>query len=44
VHALPGSRYLLDSYHSSRYNVQTKRLTDAMFETVFETAMRLLES
>lgn len=44
VHALPDSRYLVDSYHSSRYNVQTKRLTDAMFETVFETVIQLLEA
>lgn len=43
VHALPGERCLVDSYHSSRYNVQTKRLTDTMFEAVFETVMRLLE-
>jgi uracil-DNA glycosylase family 4 len=42
VHQLPGDRYLVDSYHSSRYNVQTKRLTDAMFEAVFETVMQLL--
>ncbi len=33
-HALPGSLTLHDSYHCSRYNTQTKRLTDAMFEDV----------
>jgi uracil-DNA glycosylase family 4 len=33
-HALPGGRALHDSYHCSRYNTQTKRLTDAMFEQV----------
>jgi uracil-DNA glycosylase family 4 len=33
-HALPGDRTLHDSYHCSRYNTQTKRLTVAMFETV----------
>jgi uracil-DNA glycosylase family 4 len=33
-HALPGGRSLHDSYHCSRYNTQTKRLTDAMFESV----------
>jgi uracil-DNA glycosylase len=27
---------LYDSYHCSRYNTQTKRLTTAMFEQVFE--------
>lgn len=29
-----GSRLLVDSYHCSRYNTQTRRLTQAMFETV----------
>ena len=35
-HALPGSRTLLDSYHCSRYNTQTRRLTPVMFRQVFE--------
>jgi len=39
VHALagPGGRLLrlYDSYHCSRYNTQTRRLTPAMFEAVF---------
>jgi uracil-DNA glycosylase family 4 len=35
-HALPGSRTLLDSYHCSRYNTQTRRLTPAMFRQIFE--------
>ena len=35
-HALPGGRVLLDSYHCSRYNTQTRRLTTAMFEAVVE--------
>ena len=30
-HALPGGRWLVDSYHCSRYNTQTRRLTTAMF-------------
>ena len=34
-HNLPDKRILVDSYHSSRYNVQTKRLTKAMFDGVF---------
>jgi len=33
---------LLDSYHCSRYNTQTRRLTEAMFEQVFEKAGKLL--
>ena len=34
-HALPGGRTLFDSYHCSRYNTQTRRLTPSMFEAVF---------
>lgn len=41
-HALPGGRHLLDSYHCSRYNTQTKRLTQAMFEQVVGRACELL--
>lgn len=37
-HALPGQRTLIDSYHCSRYNTQTRRLTEAMFQQVFERA------
>ncbi len=33
---------LLDSYHCSRYNTQTRRLTDEMFRAVFERARTLL--
>lgn len=33
-HALPGGLVLTDSYHVSRYNTSTRRLTTAMFETV----------
>lgn len=43
VHALPGGRVLLDSYHTSRYNVSTGRLTQAMFDAVVEKAAGLLE-
>ena len=42
-HALQGGRILLDSYHCSRYNTQTKRLTPAMFETVVERARKLVD-
>ena len=33
-HQLPSGLTLFDSYHCSRYNTQTKRLTTAMFESV----------
>ncbi len=33
---------LLDSYHCSRYNTQTRRLTPAMFDGVFQRARTLL--
>jgi uracil-DNA glycosylase family 4 len=34
-HLLPGRRVLYDSYHCSRYNTQTRRLTAGMFRDVF---------
>lgn len=41
VHTLPNGLRLLDSYHCSRYNTQTRRLTPAMFQAVFATAKAL---
>jgi uracil-DNA glycosylase len=41
-HALPGGHTLLDSYHCSRYNTQTGRLTAAMFESVLGRALERL--
>lgn len=41
-HRLPGGRMLLDSYHCSRYNTNTRRLTPAMFDRVFARARHLL--
>jgi uracil-DNA glycosylase len=32
---IPQGIRLYDSYHCSRYNTQTKRLTEAMFQAVF---------
>jgi uracil-DNA glycosylase family 4 len=40
-HRLPNGRLLIDSYHCSRYNQNTNRLTHAMFEAVFERAAAL---
>ena len=34
-HTLPNGLVLYDSYHCSRYNTQTKRLTEVMFHEVF---------
>ncbi|MGZ5126054.1 MAG: uracil-DNA glycosylase [Burkholderiales bacterium] len=41
-HTLPDGRALFDSYHCSRYNTQTRRLTDQMFRDVFEAVGRYL--
>jgi uracil-DNA glycosylase family 4 len=42
VHDL-GSMTLLDSYHCSRYNTNTRRLTTEMFEGIFAQAQELLD-
>jgi uracil-DNA glycosylase len=39
---LPGGQLLLNSYHCSRYNTQTGRLTEKMFVDVFARARALL--
>ena len=41
-HRLPNGLQLLDSYHCSRYNTQTKRLTEEMFDRVVHKAKQLL--
>jgi uracil-DNA glycosylase family 4 len=41
--ALPNSLMLADSYHCSRYNVNTGVLTPAMFEAVVEPLARLVK-
>ena len=38
-HTLTGALRLIDSYHCSRYNQNTRRLDAAMFETVFGQAL-----
>ena len=38
-----GDLTLLSSYHCSRYNTNTRRLTEEMFENVFERAKTLIE-
>ena len=42
VHDL-GAFQLLDSYHCSRYNTNTRRLTEPMFEAVFAEARAMLD-
>ena len=37
IYQLPGGLLLADSYHCSRYNVNTGRLTEEMFRAVFAT-------
>ena len=44
VHALPGGPTLVDSYHCSRYNVNTGRLTADMFEAVIDTIKRIIDT
>ncbi|NNF48218.1 MAG: uracil-DNA glycosylase [Woeseiaceae bacterium] len=38
-----GAFHVLDSYHCSRYNTNTGRLTEAMFDAVFAKARSLLD-
>lgn len=42
-HQLPGNLRLIDSYHCSRYNINTRRLTEAMFDRVFEIIRQYLK-
>jgi len=43
-YVLPSGHRLLSSYHCSRYNTQTRRLTPAMFQKVMARARELLET
>jgi uracil-DNA glycosylase family 4 len=40
-HQLPDNRHMVDSYHCSRYNTQTRRLTTDMFRKVMKRAATL---
>ena len=42
-HRLPDGRVLVDSYHCSRYNTNTGRLTEAMFRNVFARVRQLID-
>lgn len=44
VHDLPDQFTLVDSYHCSRYNTSTKRLTVEQFEAVFAKIQELINS
>jgi uracil-DNA glycosylase family 4 len=44
AYALPSGMNLIDSYHCSRYNTNTRRLTQEMFEAVFARARELVDA
>lgn len=43
LHRLPTGLHLADSYHCSRYNTNTGRLTTAMFHDVFRSIRKVLD-
>jgi len=44
MHAVNRGKHLLDSYHCSRYNTQTRRLTPTMFQEVLARAREWLDA
>ena len=42
-HKLDDGRIIVDSYHCSRYNTQTKRLTETMFSDIFKKITKQLD-
>ena len=42
-HPLPEGRQLVDSYHCSRYNTNTGRLTEKMFHSVFAKSLSFMK-
>lgn len=43
LHQLANGKTIMDSYHCSRYNTQTKRLTESMFDAIFHRIKEQLE-
>ena len=43
MHSLGGGLLLADSYHCSRYNLNTRRLTEGMFHAVFAAIRQALD-
>lgn len=43
VHRMADGKLLADSFHCSRYNTSTRRLTPAMFDAVFANVRRLID-
>ena len=42
LHSINNEKWLLDSYHCSRYNTQTRRLTAEMFDEIFYNIVEIL--
>jgi len=41
-HQVTHKRWLVDSYHCSRYNTQTRRLTEKMFYAIFNNILEII--